>query len=61
MVRGNGIKAKGGFGAILVVAVENDRNYDLKEWNAFVVDGESVKADTWYTLNNGELEEVVVQ
>jgi hypothetical protein len=57
LVRGNAIKAKGGLGAVLVIAVENDNNFDLKEWKAFVVDGETVKADTWYTLRNGKLVE----
>ena len=57
LVRGNGVKAKGGLGAVLVICVENDSNYDLKEWKAVVVDGETVKADTWYTLENGEFVE----
>ena len=56
-VRGNGVKARGGMGAVLVIAVENDTDYDIKEWKAVVVDGETVKADTWYTLENGELVE----
>ena len=54
-VRGNGIKAKGGIGAVLLIAVENEENYDLKEWKAVVVDGKKVKADTWYTLVDGDL------
>lgn len=58
LVRGNGVKARGGFGAILVIAVENENNYELAEWKAFVVDGETVKPDTWYTLKNGKLVEV---
>ena len=49
---------KGGLGAVLVIAVENDDNYDINEWKAVVVDGEKVKADTWYTLVYGELKEV---
>ena len=57
-VRGNGVKVKGGIGALLVIGVENADNYDLKEWKAVVVDGETVKADTWYTLKDGELVEV---
>ena len=57
-VRGNGVRAKGGLGSILLIAIENDDNYDIKEWKAVVVDGEIVKADTWYTLQNGELVEV---
>ena len=45
-------------GAILVIAVENDGNYDIKEWKAFVVDGENIKPDVWYKLKNGNLVEV---
>jgi hypothetical protein len=57
-VRGCDVKAKGGIGAMLTIVVENDCDYEIKEWKSFVVDGESVKADTWYTLRNGELVEV---
>ena len=49
---------RGGIGALLVVAVENDDNFNIKEWKAVVVDGETVKADTWYTVRDGELVEV---
>ena len=58
VARGNGVKVKGGPGSILVIAVENSNNYDIKEWKAVVVDGETVKADTWYTIKNGKLVEV---
>ena len=57
LVRGENVKIKGGMGAILVIAVENDEDYGIKEWKAFVVDGETVKPDTFYTLKNGELVE----
>ena len=30
----------------------------MKTYKAVVVDGETVKADTWYTLKDGELVEV---
>ena len=53
-VRGNGIKVKGGLGAILVICAENEKNYDVKEWKAAVVDGENILPDTWYTLKDGE-------
>ena len=56
--RGNNVKAKGGLGALLVIAIENDNDYKIKEWIAVVVDGKTVKADTWYTLKNGEFVEV---
>jgi len=55
VARGNGVMVKGGLGAILVIAEENNDNYDVKEWKAVVVDGETIKADTWYRLVDGEL------
>ena len=55
--RGNGCKVKGGLGAILVIAEENDCDSYIKEWKAFVVDGEKIKADTYYTLKDGEIVE----
>ena len=58
VARGNNIKVKGGLGALLVLCEEQDDNYDIKEWVVIKVDGEKVKADTWYTLENGELKEV---
>ena len=56
-VRGNGCKVKGGIGAILVIAEENKYDNDIKEWQAFVVDGKKIKADTYYTLKDGEIVE----
>ena len=55
--RGNGCRVKGGLGAVLVIAEEKRDSYDLDTWKAVVVDGEQIKADTWYTLVNGELVE----
>ena len=52
------MKVKGGLGAVLVIAEENSDDYDVKEWKAAVVDGETIKADTWYCLKDGEFEEV---
>jgi hypothetical protein len=57
LVQGNGVKIRGGLGAILVIAEEEENSYDLAHWKAVVVDGETVKADTWYKLMNGELVE----
>jgi len=57
-VRGSDVNAMGGLGAVLMIAVENDYNYDIKEWKAVVVDGERIKADTWYKLVDGEFTEV---
>ena len=56
--RGNGCKVKGGMGAVLVIAEENEDNYDIKSWKAFVIDGEKYKPDTWYTLKGGKIVEV---
>ena len=56
-VRGNGCRVKGGIGAILVIAEENDYDSNIKEWKVFVVDGKKIKADTYYTLKHGEIVE----
>lgn len=58
VARGQNVQVKGGIGAILVIAEERDDTYDIVDWKAVVVDGEVVKADTWYRLENGELVEV---
>ena len=54
-------KAKGAIGCWIVLAERGEWNgntYPIKEVKAFEVDGEKVKADTWYMLVNGELKEV---
>ena len=58
LVRGSEIKARGGIGSILVFCVENQDDFEIKDWKAVVVDGEAIKADTWYTLKDGLLVEV---
>ena len=58
VARGNDLRVKGGLGAILVIAEEKICNYDIVDWKAVVVDGEKIKADRWYKLENGELVEV---
>jgi hypothetical protein len=58
VARGNNVQVKGGIGAILVIAEEKEDTYDIVDWKAVLVDGEVVKADTWYRLENGELVEV---
>lgn len=58
VVRGNGVRAKGGLGSVLVIAIENDGNVEIASWKAGVVDGETLKPDTWYTLKDGEFAEV---
>ena len=50
-------KVKGGIGAILVIALEPSDSTEIIEWKAAVVDGEKIKADTWYFLKDGELVE----
>ena len=51
VARGNNVMVKGGLGALLVIAEENSNNYEIKNWKAAVVDGEIVKPDTWYRLD----------
>ena len=58
VARGNNVKVKGEIGSILVIAEENADDYDIADWKAVIVDGENVKADTWYCLKDGELCEV---
>ena len=61
VARGDNVRVKGGIGAVLVIAEEDTNSYNIKDWKAVVVDGETVKADTWYKLVNGELVEVTEQ
>ena len=58
VARGNNVKVKGGLNAVLVIAEEGVWDCEIKDWKAVVVDGEKIKADTWYKLENGELVEV---
>ena len=57
VARGNDVKVKGGLGAILVIVEEERRSYNISKWKAVVVDGEQIKADTWYKLKDGEFVE----
>lgn len=36
----------------------NNKTYPIKDLKAVKVDGEKIKADTWYTLKDGEFVEV---
>jgi hypothetical protein len=56
-VRGNNVKIRGGLGAFLSIAVENENNYEIANWKTFVIDGETYKSDTWYTLKDGQIVE----
>ena len=58
VARGNGVKVKGGLGSILVIAEEEPNSNNIVSWKAVVVDGVNIKADTWYTLKDGELIEM---
>lgn len=58
VARGENVMVCGGIGTILVAANENSDNYDITEWKAAVVDGEKIKANAWYKLENGEFVEV---
>ena len=57
-VRGDNVRIRGGMGAVLVCAVESHNGYDVISWAAAVVDGEDIKADTWYTVQDGKFVEV---
>ena len=57
VARGNNVRVKGGLGAVLVIAEENENDYTVKEFATAIVDGKDIKADTWYKLKNGKLVE----
>ena len=57
VARGNDVKVKGGLGAVLVIVEEKRSSYNIDKWKAAVVDGEQIKADTWYKLKDGEFVE----
>lgn len=53
---GYGSKARGALGCAIVVA-ERDDDYNLVGICAAIVDGETIKPDTWYTARGGKLVE----
>ena len=57
VARGNNVRVKGGLGAVLVIAEENEDEYSVKEFATAIVNGKDIKADTWYKLKNGKLVE----
>ena len=61
LARGNGCRVRGGLGSILVIGEESDDSFDIVAWHAVLVDGGTVKADTWYTIVDGELVEAEAQ
>ena len=56
IVTGRDSKAKGAVGCWIVLT-ERDSNWHILSVKAIKVDGEIIKADTWYTLKNGEVKE----
>ena len=61
IVTGKDSKAKGTLGCWIVLTEREDwsgESYPIKEVKAFRVDGETIKADTYYKLVNGEAVEV---
>ena len=61
IVTGSDSEAKAGLGSAIVVVERgefNGKTYPLLNIKAAIVDGEKIKADTWYTLINGEFREV---
>ena len=43
---------------MLVAAEENENNYGIVTWATAIVDGEKIKADTWYCVKDGKFVEV---
>ena len=59
-VGGHGGKAKGGLHSVLVLTDWEwvDKDYVPMAAKAIVIDGETYKPDTWYTLRDGDVVEV---
>ena len=57
VARGKDVRVKGGLGAVLVIVEENKNDYSVKEFATAIVNGEDIKADTWYKLENGKFVE----
>ena len=57
VARGDCPRAKGGAGAVLVLIKTKDSD-EVEAIKEIVVDGEKIKADTWYTIKDGEIAEV---
>ena len=52
-----GGKVKGNIGAVLALSELDDNGNNISA-KAVIVDGKTIKANTWYTLKNGEFVEV---
>ena len=60
LVRGEssyGNKVKGGIGSILIFVLEKEGTYEIEDWEAVVVDGKTIKPNTWYKLEHGKIVE----
>ena len=58
VAKGYDVKVKGGFGAVLVIAEITDCDtLDVQDWKVAVVDGEKIKPNVWYCLQDGEFVE----
>ena len=60
IVTGYDSKVKGAIGCAIVCVERgewNGKNYPIKAICSAIVDGEKIKADTWYTVKNGEFVE----
>lgn len=55
--RGNNVRVRGELGSVIVIVEEQDLTYDIREWKAGVIDGKTLKPNTWYKLKNGEFVE----
>ena len=60
MVGDNGSVAKGKIGSLIVLVERELKDYEyvIKNFGAVIVDGEKIKEDTFYKLENGEFVEV---
>ena len=58
---GDSGRVKGKKGSVLVardIKYNNDRQeYEVADWACALVDGETIKEDTWYVLKDGKLVE----
>ena len=60
MIGDSGSIAKGKKGSLIVIVEREweDSEYVIKDYAAKIVDGETIKEDTFYKLENGEFVEV---
>ncbi len=56
---GRDSRAKGIIGSYFVLSEHNKSREGKKKAVMITIDGEKYKADTWYTLKDGEVEEAV--